>query len=226
MQKLEQEPVLLPVSADPTVAIAIAFDVGSQDDPAGREGLANLTATMMAEGATAAHGYAEILELLYPMAAGYQVRVDRERTTFTGRVHRDHLDRYVELLLDAVLRPAFAEGDLQRLRQRTVDYLEKTLRYASDEELGKAALYGAVFAGTPYAHLHQGTVAGLEAITVADVKAFYASRFVRGAVTLGSPAASRPGLPTRWRRGSRRCPRAARRGPRPRARRPTPAGRW
>ena len=185
MTKLSAEPVLLPVAGDPTIAFAIAFDVGSQDDPAGKEGLAYLTAAMMAEGATQRHAYAEVLQLLYPMAAGYGVRVDKERITFTGRVHRDNLDAYAELLLDAVLRPAFADDDFLRLRQRAVDYLEKALRYSSDEELGKAALYGAVFAATPYGHLHQGTVAGLQAITPADVKAFHAARFVRGAVTLG-----------------------------------------
>ena len=185
MEKLKQEPVLLPVAEDPTIAFAIAFDVGSQDDPAGKEGLAYLTATMMAEGATQRHPYAEILRLLYPMAADYRVRIDKERITFTGRVHRDNLETYTGLLLDAVLRPAFAEDDFLRLRQRAVDYLEKTLRYSSDEELGKAALYDAVFALTPYGHLHQGTVAGLKVLTPADVKAFYGARFVRSAVTLG-----------------------------------------
>jgi zinc protease len=195
MLKLGTAPVLLPVPEDPTIAFAIAFAVGSQDDPAGKEGLAYLTATMMVEGATQKHTYAEVLKLLYPMAADYRVRVDKERITFTGRVHRDNLDAYTGLLLDAVLRPAFAEDDFLRLRQRAIDYLAKTLRYSSDEELGKATLYNAVFAGTPYGHLHQGTVAGLKAITSADVKAFYAARFVRGAVTLGLGGSYPAGLP-------------------------------
>lgn len=195
MPTLEREAVLVPVAADPTISFAIAFDVGSQDDPAGREGLAYLTATLMAEGATASHSYADILKALYPMAAGYGVRVDKERVTFSGRVHRDNLDAYTALLIDAVLRPAFAEDDFLRVRQRTVDYLEKSLRYASDEDLGKAALYDAVFAGTPYGHINQGTVAGLEAITLDDVRAFYRTHFVRGAMTLGLGGGYPAGLP-------------------------------
>jgi zinc protease len=185
MSKLATKPVLLRVEPDPTISFSIAFPAGSQNDPVGKEGLAFLTATLMAEGATTRHTYPEILKLLYPMAADYGVRVDVERTTFSGRVHRDNLDAYGELLLDAVLRPAFAEDDFQRIRQRTLDGLEKTLRYASDEELGRATLYGAVFAGTPYGHLPQGTVAGLRATTLDDVRAFYRAHFVRGAVTLG-----------------------------------------
>ena len=194
MPKLEKEAVVLPVPADPTVSFAIAFAVGSQDDPAGKEGLAYLTANLMAEGATTKHSYAEILKLLYPMAADYGVRVDKERTTFTGRVHRDNLDAYTELLLDAVLRPAFSGDDFLRIKQRTTDYLEKTLRYSSDEELGKATLYNTVFADTPYGHINQGTVAGLQSVTLDDVRAFYGSMFVRGAVTLGAGGGYPPAL--------------------------------
>ena len=81
--------VLLPVADDPTVSFSVWFKVGSQDDPEGREGLAALTARLMAEGATAHRSYAEILDLLYPMAASYEVRVDVEQVTFSGRAHRD-----------------------------------------------------------------------------------------------------------------------------------------
>ena len=178
------EPVLLPVPTDPTVSFKIAFTLGSQNDPPGKEGLAYLTATLMSEGATKQHPYAEILRLLYPMAAGYGVRIDKELITFSGRVHKDNLEGYLPLLVDAIREPAFDEADFARIKQRTRDFIEKTLRYSSDEELGKAALYGSAFAGTPYAHLAAGTVAGLEAITLEDVREFHARRFTRDAVVL------------------------------------------
>jgi zinc protease len=180
-----QAPVLLPVPADPTVSYSVAFRVGSQDDPPGKEGLASLTASLMAEGATRVHSYQQILALLFPMAATYDVRVDVEQVTFTGRTHEDNVDAYSKLLLEALLTPAFTEADFARLRERTLTTLEKTLRYSSDEDLGKATLYNAVFAGTPYGHLPLGTVEGLRAITLDDVRAFYAAHFTRQAVTLG-----------------------------------------
>jgi zinc protease len=181
---LAEPPVLLPVTGDPTVSFKIAFRTGSEDDPAGKEGLANLTAQMLSEGATKRHSYSEILDLLFPMAAGYGVRVDKELTTFNGRVHRDNLDAYTALLLDAIQQPAFDDADFQRLKQRARDYIEKTLRYSSDEELGKQTLYGGVFSGTPYGHLNTGTVAGLESITLDDVKGFYATHYTRDNVIL------------------------------------------
>ncbi len=44
--------VLLPVAADPTVSFRILFNVGSQNDPPGKEGLAALTAEVIARGST------------------------------------------------------------------------------------------------------------------------------------------------------------------------------
>ncbi len=182
---LGNEPVLVPVPGDPTVSYKIAFQVGSEYDPEGKEGLAYLTAALMAEGATQDHGYAEILDLLFPMAASYSVRVDVEQTTFSGRVHRDYVDPYTRLLLDALLRPAFREDDFERIRDRTIDYLTTTLRYSSDEELGKAALFTSVFRDTSYGHLSLGTVDGLEAITLDDVRDFYSTYFTRDTVVVG-----------------------------------------
>lgn len=177
--------ILLPVADDPTVSIAFSFAVGSQDDPPGREGLAALTATLLTEGATATHSYAAILERLYPLATDYAALVDKELTTIDGRAHRDTLDDFVPLLLDAILRPAFAAQDFERLKSDAINFIGNTLRYSSDEELGKAALTAAVFAGTPYAHPVEGTLAGIEAITLDDVRGFHAKHFCQAKLTLG-----------------------------------------
>ncbi len=172
--------ILLPVPEDPTVSLAVWFDVGSRHDPPGKEGLAYLTGRLIAEGGTTERSYDEILDELYPMAASYDVRVDKEMTTLTGRVHKDTLDDFVVLYTDAFLRPAFSEDDFQRVRTDTLNYLEKSLRYASDEELGKAALHEFVFDGTSYRHPVQGTVEGLRAITPDDVRVFYERHFHAG----------------------------------------------
>jgi len=177
--------VLLPVPGEPTVSFSVSFGVGSQDDPPGKEGLAWLTGLMLAEAATERHSYDEILAALYPLASAYAVRVDKERTTLTGRTHRDTLDRYVPLFTDAYLRPAFDARDFERLKSDAVNDIENTLRYASDEELAKASLDAFVFRGTRYAHPPQGTVRGLRAVTLDDVREFYRRHFTRGNVTLG-----------------------------------------
>lgn len=177
--------VQLPVAADPTVSFSLSFRVGSQNDPPGKEGLAFLTGEMIADAATERNSLEAILEKLYPFAAGYDVRVDRELTTLTGRVHVDNVGAYLELFTDAFLRPAFLRSDFQRLRTDAINYLENELRYASDEELAKAALYDAAFAGTAYAHPTEGTVAGLRAITLDDVRRFYREHYTAANAVLG-----------------------------------------
>lgn len=176
--------VLLPVADDPTVTFAVSFGVGSQDDPPGKEGLAALTGALISDGGTEVRSYDQILKKLYPLASGYSVRVDKEMTTLTGRTHVDNVDVFLELFTEAFTQPAFAAEDFERLKSNQSSFIENTLRYASDEELGKAALTGFIFEGTPYRHPIEGTVAGLAAITVADVERFYATHYTRANATL------------------------------------------
>ncbi len=190
--------VLLPVADDPTITFAVAFSVGSQNDPAGKEGLAALTGALVAGGSTTEKSYQEILDALYPLASSYDVRVDKEMTTLTGRTHADNLETFFALLQDAYLRPAFAEDDFERLRGDQLNYLEKTLRFASDEELGKAALTDFIFEGTPYRHPLAGTAAGLKAITAGDVKAFYRAHYTQGNATVGLGGGYSDDLPGRF----------------------------
>src|SRR4029079_1829181 len=107
-----------------------------------------------------------------PLAAGYGNSVDKEMTVLSGTAHRDVAVRFVDLFLDAVVHPGFRESDFTRLRDQMVSGIENELRFSSDEELGKATLVQAVFDGTRYAHIEEGTVASLKALTLDDVKQF------------------------------------------------------
>ncbi len=190
--------VLLPVESDPTITFAITFEVGSQDDPAGKEGLAALTGALISDGSTTESSYQQILDKLYPLASSYEVRVDKEMTTLSGRTHGDNLEAFFGLLQDAYLRPAFTEEDFERLRSDQLNYLEKTLRFASDEELGKAALTEAIFDGTPYHHPVAGTVAGLSSITLDDVTSFYRTHYTREATAVALGGGYGDDLPGRF----------------------------
>jgi zinc protease len=132
----KMEVVTLPVASDPTISIRLWFKVGSQNDPVGKEGLAALTAQMVADASTQKDSYEQILEKLYPMAAGYSAQVDKEMTVIMGRVHKDNLESYYKLFVQAVLEPAFREDDFARLKSQQLNYLERTPRYQDVEELG------------------------------------------------------------------------------------------
>ena len=182
---LSNKPVLLPVANDPTISFRLWFKVGAQDDPAGKQGLAALTAAMLTEGATRKNTYEQILDRLFPLASSYNASSSVEMTVISGRTHKDNLADFYPLLLDAVLAPAFKQEDLDRLKSRTLNLLETTLRFSSDEELGKAALYNEIFAGTPYGHITSGTIESVKSITLDDLQKFYMAHFTRDNVVIG-----------------------------------------
>ena len=186
--KAMQPPTLDTVSLpgdSPLVAIRLQFDAGSIYDPAGKEGLAALTARMVGSASTAELSYSELLDALYPMAAQIRQSTDREVTVIGGVVHRDTLARYTDLLLQAVLHPGFKDADLARHKSELEAYLTTTLRSSNDELLGLEALQDEIFAGHPYGHPPQGTVKSLEALTLDDVKRFYAQHYTRASLMLG-----------------------------------------
>ncbi len=177
--------ILLPVKNDPTVSFRIWFKVGSQNDPAGKEGLANLTASMLTDAATRNNSYEQILDKLYPLASNYNASTSVEMTVVSGRTHKDNLKDFFPLFTDAILSPAFKQEDLDRIKSQVLNYLENQLRYASDEELGKAILYNSIFNGTPYGHISAGTIESVKGITLDDIRKFYTTHFTRDNVAIG-----------------------------------------
>src|SRR5437867_9314984 len=176
---------LLPSKEIPIVYFRILFHVGSMDDPAGKEGLAALTARMIGEGGTRSMTYSQVLEALYPMAARIAVQADKEVVVITGQCHKDHLNRFYPILRDATLAPRFHPRDFTRLQDEAANFLASQLRGNDDADLGKWALQLSRYEGHPYGHVDVGTVQGLQSITLADVEAFYARNFTRDTVEIG-----------------------------------------
>ena len=178
-------PTLLNSPANPLVALRVVFRAGSQDDPPGKEGLAALTAAMVAEGGTKSLSYEQILEAFYPMAAMLGGECHKELTVFSGTIHRDNLAAYIPLVTEMITQPRFAAEDFERLRNEALDYVTKTLRGNNDEELGKWTLQVELYKDHPYGHPDRGTAQGLKSITLDDVKEFHRRHYTRAAVKLG-----------------------------------------
>jgi zinc protease len=170
---------------NPLIAVRILFHVGSVDDPKGKEGLADLTASLLAEGGSKKLTYSQLLDALFPMAASIGVRADKEVTVVYGTVHRDNLAAYYALLRQVLLTPRLDRTSFDRLKADQLNDLTTRLRAADDENLGKEALAAAMYAGQPYGRPVGGTVAGLKSITLEDVRAFWAAHFTRDNVELG-----------------------------------------
>src|SRR6266404_847794 len=170
----------------PLVSFRILFMTGSASDPQGKEGLAALTAAMLAEGGSRARTYSEITDAMYPMATSFSWQVDKEMTVFSGTTHVDNLDKYYSLIREMLLDPGFREDDFTRLKEDAINYLKTSLRGGNDEELGKEVLYTMIYPGNhPYGHQNRGGIGALEKLTLKDVRDFYAANYTREKLVIG-----------------------------------------
>jgi zinc protease len=169
----------------PQLDIKLLFTVGSAHDPAGKEGLAALTAAMIARAGSKALTIDQIDAVLYPMAGSFVGRTDKEMTTFTASIHRDNWSGLLATVLPQLLEPGFRNEDFTRLKAAQLNALVQDLRSHNEEELGKERLQTNIFRGTPYGHVALGTIAGLNAITLDDLKQFAKAMYTRANLTVG-----------------------------------------
>ena len=175
---------LLP-NRSPLVTFRIIFMTGAASDPAGKEGVAALTAALIAQGGTRTMSYEQIVEAMYPMATSFDSQIDKEMTVFTGTTHADNLDKYYGLISPMLLDPGFRADDFARLKSDAINYLKVSLRQSNDEELGKEYLYNVIYNGHPYGHHNTGTISSLEKLTLDDLRAFYKANYTQANMVLG-----------------------------------------
>ncbi len=176
---------VLPAPTSPFVSIRVVVHRGSMNDPAGKEGLAYLTAAVVANGGTRALTRAQVLEKFYPIYSSINAEVEKEMTVFHGTVHRDQLEKFYSLFSDLLFDPRFDPADFQRERDDAVNYLQNYLRGSDDEELGKEVLDQEVHRGHPYGHCTVGTVAGLKTLTLEDLRAFHKENLTGNSLEIG-----------------------------------------
>ena len=176
--------VIVQKSPLPQLRVKILFDAGSADDPQGKEGLAALSARMISGAGSRAMTLDEITKTLYPVAGSFGASVDKEMTSFTGAIHKDNWDQFVRVALPMLLDPGFRDEDFKRNKDGLLNSLKQDLITNNEEELGKERLQSNIFAGTAYAHPVPGTIAGIESLTLDDVRSFIKSQYTQGNLTL------------------------------------------
>ncbi|MEG3619033.1 pitrilysin family protein [Magnetovibrio sp. PR-2] len=168
--------------SNPVVAIRFAFLGGSELDPVGKKGLANLAASTMDEGA------GEMDSQMFQQTLTDQsitLRFEAGYDRFSGRIKTltENLDRSAELMNLALTQPRFDQEPVARLKSQIISGIR-----SSSERPGKIAynaLYQTMFDGHGYAHDSDGTVETVEAITQDDLKAFVRTRLGRENLIIG-----------------------------------------
>ena len=152
----------------PLLSASLRISAGSAFDPANKAGLAGFTADLTTRGTTtrSATDIASQIESL-GAAIGASAGPDASDVSITTRS-----DKAVEaftIMADVVQNPAFAQEELDRAKQETLDGLKVTLRRPSS--VGSMALSRALFGNAPYGSVV--TEDTVEAVTATDLAAFH-----------------------------------------------------
>jgi zinc protease len=167
------------------VVIKVRFDGGSVSDPAELAGLTYATASLMAQGDAGGMSYSDIQDTMFPWAASYGVKVDKQVVTFTFQVPAAFIDDFYPIVKSVLLAPDFTNADFERVIKNQQNYVDQVVRASSDEDYSKFALEDQLFRGGNMQHLKQGTSASVSNITLDDIKAFYQQAFTRNNVSIG-----------------------------------------
>lgn len=167
---------------NPIIAVNFAFRGGSALDPAGKEGLADMAAGLLDEGAgpldsMAFQGRLEDLAITLRFEAG--------RDTFGGRLTTltENRDTAFDLLRLAVTAPRFDAEPVERIRGQILSNLRHQTQ--DPDTLARQALFAALFPDHPYGRRLDGTEETVNAITADDLRGFAARRLALDNLVIG-----------------------------------------
>jgi zinc protease len=163
----------------PMIAVNISFPAGSAYDPADKPGLANMTASLIDEGAgdLASDAFKQALE---SRGIRFSAQADRDYIEVTLTTLKENADEAFRLAALAFAHPRFDPEAVERVRAAILASLKQ-----EDEDPSRTAVkawYATYFGAHPYGRPPQGTPAGIAAIKADDIKVFAADHFVRGGV--------------------------------------------
>ncbi len=155
--------------AVPMMAMRFAFDGGSSQDPAGKEGLANFVTAMLDEGAgeLSSREFQERMEDL-SMRMSYEEAKDAFYGNFeTLTENRDEAAKLLKLALN---EPRFEADAIERIRQQLIAALVYAAR--DPDKVALNEWYALAFKGHPYARPANGTEQTIATVTHDDLEGY------------------------------------------------------
>ncbi len=174
--------LFLPKPGLPLVSFGLLLRAGSTTDPAKQPGLADMTASMLAEG-TSARSSRQIAEEMEMLGAGLGCEAGRESVTLAAETLESNWERSLEIMSDVARNPTFPDEELDRVRdQRLTD-----LRRIGDSpaaiagRASRALLYGP---DSSYGHPAAGTEESVRVMGRDVLRAHHEEHYRPGAATL------------------------------------------
>lgn len=164
--------VLSTQSSVPIVAISCLVDGGARLDPPGKEGLAELTGSLLSDG-TKGRTSEEISKIVDSMGASFSTGASQDWVEVGATVLARDFETGVDLVARSLREPTFPAGEFARAKAETLGSLQ-----ASEDEpqvVAGRAFRKALFGAAPYGTPVDGSLDSVKRLSREDVLAYHAS---------------------------------------------------
>ena len=167
----------------PFVAVEIAFVGGTSLDVEGKRGAVNLMTGLLEEGSgdLDARGFARAKEAL---ATSFGFSANSEQLTISARFLTENFDASVALLRDAIQKPRFDDGDIERVRAQVLSGLAFDAK--DPNEIAAKTFASMAYGEHPYGTVDTGTPESVAALTRDDLLEAHTNVLVRDRVLVGA----------------------------------------
>ena len=173
--------IVVPKHDLPLVAARLMVKTGGAEDPAGRDGLAALTATVLTQG-TKTRSAEQIARGIEALGATLEADASWDSSSIDVSVMPANLGKAMEYVADVARNATFAKDEFERERAQAIDALQVDLQ--QPRTLAGVAASRLIFGDTPYGHNLGGTPASLGRIKREDLVKFHAAHYRPGNAVL------------------------------------------
>jgi zinc protease len=160
--------------ANPSVDIMMALNVGAVEDPEGKNGLANLTASALTRG-TQRRSVQEIYETLEAQGAMLGVGASAHITNLSAKGLAEDFGLLLDLASEVLINPIFPEAEVDLLRSQKLTSL--AIRDEHTQAIAEQAFREIAYEDHPYRFLSDGYARTVAPLTAKDLRDFHRRHF-------------------------------------------------
>lgn len=166
----------------PILAIQAGFRGGSAQDPAGKDGLANLTVSLLDEGA-GPYDSQQFQGRLENRSIEFGAEAERDNVMIGLRTIADRREEAMELLALALTEPRFEPSAIERVRSSVLAQIQRDAE--NPQSLAWRTLWQSLFDGHVYGRQSRGTLETVKTLARDDIVAFHEAHFAREGLMIG-----------------------------------------
>jgi zinc protease len=160
--------IVAPNRALPLISADLRFAFGDSADPQGHAGLAEMTADLVSQG-TATRSATDVAQQIESIGASLNQGSGADSSDVSLQTRSDRADTAFTVMADVVRNPTFANEELERVRQQSLDGLQVSL--SQPGPLASLAMARALYGDAPYGQTNSPH--SLQAISHDDVVNFH-----------------------------------------------------